>query len=30
VAFGDDRMAFRSEDDLGIATITVRKFNVAQ
>lgn len=27
VAFGDDRLAFRSEDDLGIATITVRKVN---
>jgi hypothetical protein len=25
VAFGDDRLAFRSEDELGIATITVRK-----
>jgi hypothetical protein len=25
VAFGDDRLAFRSEDDLGIATITVRR-----
>ena len=27
IAFGDDRLAFRSEDDLGIATITVRKVN---
>ena len=25
VAIGDDRMAFRSEDELGIATITVRR-----
>jgi hypothetical protein len=25
VAFGDDRLAFRSEDDLGIATITIRR-----
>lgn len=28
VVFGDDRMAFRSEDDLGIATITIRKFKL--
>ena len=25
VAIGNDRMAFRTEDDLGIATITVRR-----
>ena len=25
VAFGDDRVVFRSEDDLGIATLTIRK-----
>lgn len=28
VAFGDDRLAFRSEDELGIATIAVRKVNM--
>jgi hypothetical protein len=28
VAFGNDRLAFRSEDEDGIATITIRKLNV--
>jgi hypothetical protein len=28
VAFGDDRVAFRSEDDLGIVTITIRKLEL--
>lgn len=30
VAFGDDRVAFRTEDDLGIATITVRRIVLPQ